>query len=124
GGGGAILTNDPELAKRAKHLTTTAKQPHPWAFFHDQTGFNYRLPNPNAALGCAQLEQLESFVRAKRELAHRYAEAFASVKGLRVFQEPSFARSNYWLNALLLEPSHAHYRDEILKATHAAGIMT
>lgn len=111
GGGGAILTNDLRIAKRAKHLTTTAKQPHPWAFFHDETGFNYRLPNINAALGCAQLEQLDTFVQRKRELARRYAEAFDGLSGLRVFQEQPFARSNYWLNALLLEPSHAHYRE-------------
>lgn len=124
GGGGAILTNDPNIAKQAKYLTTTAKQPHPWAFFHGETGFNYRLPNINAALGCAQLEQLNAFVQSKRELARRYAEAFKGVEGLRVFQEQPFARSNYWLNALVLEPSHAHFRDDILKATNAAGIMT
>lgn len=124
GGGGAILTNDLRIAKRAKHLTTTAKQPHPWAFFHDETGFNYRLPNINAALGCAQLEQLDTFVQRKRELARRYAEAFDGLSGLRVFQEQPFARSNYWLNALLLEPSHAHYRDEILQRTHSEGIVT
>ena len=124
GGGGAILTNDPDLARRAKHLTTTAKLPHPWAFFHDEVGFNYRLPNINAALGCAQLEQLDSFIENKRELAKRYVEVFEGVPGLRVFQEQSFARSNYWLNALLIEPSHAHYRDEILQRTNNDGIMT
>lgn len=124
GGGGAILTNDRDLARRAKHLTTTAKQPHRWAFFHDETGFNYRLPNINAALGCAQLEQVETFVERKRALARQYAIAFRNVEGLRVFQEQPFARSNFWLNALLLDPSHAHYRDEILEATNARGLMT
>lgn len=124
GGGGAILTNDREIARRAKHLTTTAKQSHPWAFFHDETGFNYRMPNINAALGCAQLEQLDVFIERKRRLAGRYAEAFARVKGVKVFQEQPFARSNYWLNALILEPNYAQYRDAILQATHERGIMT
>lgn len=124
GGGGAILTNDREIAKRGKHLTTTAKQSHPWAFFHDETGFNYRMPNINAALGCAQLEQLDVFIERKRRLAGRYAEAFARVKGVKVFQEQPFARSNYWLNALILEPNYAQYRDAILQATHERGIMT
>lgn len=124
GGGGAILTNDREIARRAKHLTTTAKQSHPWAFFHDETGFNYRMPNINAALGCAQLEQLDVFIERKRRLAGRYAEAFARVKGVKVFQEQPFARSNYWLNALILEPNYAQSRDAILQATHERGIMT
>lgn len=124
GGGGAILTNDREIARRAKHLTTTAKQSHPWAFFHNETGFNYRMPNINAALGCAQLEQLDVFIERKRRLAGRYAEAFARVKGVKVFQEQPFARSNYWLNALILEPNYAQYRDAILQATHERGIMT
>jgi len=124
GGGGAILTNDREIARRAKHLTTTAKQSHPWAFFHNETGFNYRMPNINAALGCAQLEQLDVFIERKRRLAGRYAEAFARVKGAKVFQEQPFARSNYWLNALILEPNYAQSRDAILQATHERGIMT
>lgn|SRR5690606_632447 len=124
GGGGAILTNDREIARRAKHLTTTAKQSHPWAFFHNETGFNYRMPNINAALGCAQLEQLDVFIERKRRLAGRYAEAFARVKGVKVFQEQPFARSNYWLNALILEPNYAQSRDAILQATHERGIMT
>lgn len=124
GGGGAILTNDREIARRAKHLTTTAKQSHPWAFFHNETGFNYRMPNINAALGCAQLEQLDVFIERKRRLARRYAEAFARVKGVKVFQEQPFARSNYWLNALILEPNYAQSRDAILQATHERGIMT
>lgn len=124
GGGGAILTNDREIARRAKHLTTTAKQSHPWAFFHNETGFNYRMPNINAALGCAQLEQLDVFIERKRRLAGRYAEAFARVKGVKVFREQPFARSNYWLNALILEPNYAQYRDAILQATHERGIMT
>lgn len=124
GGGGAILTNDPELAQRAKHLTTTAKVPHPWAFIHDQVGYNYRMPNINAALGCAQLEQLPGFLQRKRALAEKYAQAFAGVKGVRFFVEPEFAKSNYWLNVLLLDDSCADMRDSFLKVTNDQGIMT
>lgn len=122
GGGGAILTNDPTLAKLAKHMTTTAKLPHQWAFNHDMVAYNYRMPNLNAALGCAQLEQLEAFLAQKRLLAERYVEAFASVDGVRFFQEPDFARSNYWLNVLLLnDPAD---RDAVLEATNRNGLMT
>jgi perosamine synthetase len=124
GGGGAILTNDPALAKRAKHLTTTAKQPHAWAFNHDQVGFNYRMPNLNAALGCAQLEQLQGFVASKRALAAAYEAAFAQVPGVSFFREPSFAASNYWLNAILLDEGLAAERDRVLELTNAAGLMT
>lgn len=124
GGGGAILTNDPELARRAKSLTTTAKKPHRWAFEHEDVAFNYRLPNINAALGCAQLEQLPDFLAAKRKLAEKYVEAFVGVKGLRVITEPSFARSNYWLNALLLDEGQAHLRDVLLELTNGNGVMT
>lgn len=124
GGGGAILTNDRELAKLAKHLTTTAKVPHQWAYDHDMIGYNYRLPNINAALGCAQLEQLPEFRRRKRSLAHKYENAFASVKGVRFFVEPNYGESNYWLNALILNPEHAHERDVLLKKTHENGLFT
>jgi perosamine synthetase len=122
GGGGAILTNDIALADRAKHLTTTAKQPHPWAYFHDDTGFNYRLPNINAALGCAQLEQMDAMLADKRRLADRYAAAFDNVPGVRFFTEPPGTRSNYWLNALILDD--AADRNPFLAATNAAGLMT
>lgn len=122
GGGGAILTNDEDLGRAAKHLTTTAKLPHRWAFHHDRIGYNYRLPNLNAALGCAQLEQLPSFLERKRELAGRYERAFSEVTGLRFFLEPPFARSNYWLNAVLLEDPAE--RDELLGLTNDRGIMT
>ncbi len=97
GGGGAILTNDDGLAAAAKHLTTTAKLPHRWAFEHDRVGFNYRLPNINAAMGCAQMERLAGFIENKRRLAAIYAEALGDVGGARIFAEPGFARSNYWL---------------------------
>ncbi|MDA8094282.1 MAG: LegC family aminotransferase [Betaproteobacteria bacterium] len=124
GGGGAILTNDAELARLAKHLTTTAKIPHRWSFTHDKIGYNYRLPNINAALGCAQLEALPGFVERKRGLAEKYKAAFAGLGGIRFFAEPSFARSNYWLNALILEPGNERFRDGLLDATNEAGIMT
>lgn len=124
GGGGAILTNDDELAARAKHLTTTAKVPHRWEFNHDMIGYNYRLPNINAALGCAQLEQLPEFLTNKRNLAQRYAAAFEKINGIRFFTEPDFANSNYWLNALLLDEEVASQRDNVLALTNDAGIMT
>lgn len=124
GGGGAIITNDPELARRAKHLTTTAKLPHPWAFFHDEVAYNFRLPNLNAALGCAQLERIGAFVEAKRELAHRYTEAFADMEGVTLFLERPGTRVNYWLQTLILSEAHAGQRDEVLKATNADGLMT
>lgn len=124
GGGGAILTNDLELAKRAKHLTTTAKLPHSWNFVHDEVGYNYRLPNLNAALGCAQLEQLPSFLADKRCLFERYHSAFANIEGVRLVAEPSGCRSNYWLQTLLLDESLADQRDTVLTATNEAGLMT
>lgn len=124
GGGGAIITNDPELARRAKHLTTTAKLPHPWAFYHDEVAYNFRLPNLNAALGCAQLESIDTFVDAKRELATRYAKAFADMEEATIFLERPGTRVNYWLQTLILSEAHAGLRDEVLKATNAAGLMT
>lgn len=124
GGGGAILTNDAELGKLAKHITTTARVPHKWAFAHDMVGFNYRLPNINAALGCAQLEELPRLLSNKRNLANRYIEAFAGIKGLRFFTEPEHASSNYWLNALILDEENASERDAILELTNGSGIMT
>lgn len=124
GGGGAIITNDPELGRRAKHLTTTAKIPHRWEYLHDEIGYNYRLPNINAALGCAQLEQLPDFLLAKRRIFERYRAAFAAVLGARIVAEPEGCRSNYWLQTLLLDESAAGERDAILAATNDAGLMT
>jgi perosamine synthetase len=121
GGGGAILTDDEELGRRAKHITTTAKLPHKWAFEHDEIGFNYRLPNLNAALGCAQLEQLDGFLRSKRLLATAYDRAFAGVPGLRFAREPEGTTSNYWLNAILLDEAHSAMRDDVLTALNDAG---
>jgi perosamine synthetase len=124
GGGGAILINDPELARHAKHLTTTAKVPHRWDYVHDEIGYNYRLPNINAALGCAQLEQLPGFLEAKRRLFERYQAAFAGMPQARIVTEPDGCRSNYWLQTLLLDKSAAGQRDAILAATNDAGLMT
>ncbi len=121
GGGGAILTDDQQLADRAKHLTTTAKTPHPWEFHHDAIGWNYRLPNINAALGVAQLEVLPEMLRAKRELAERYAEVFRDVRGARFLHEPSDSVSNYWLNSLVLESSAEAERDALIKQLNEAG---
>ena len=124
GGGGAVICTDPEMGRRAKHLTTQAKVPNRWEYIHDEIGYNYRLPNINAALGCAQLEQLDGFIADKRRLADRYAAAFAEVPGVRLFREPSFATSNYWLNVLLLDEPDIALRDEVLAATNDTGLMT
>lgn len=121
GGGGMILTDDDDLARQAKHLTTTAKLPHAWEFVHDQVGYNYRMPNLNAALGLAQLEQLPSFVDAKRELAGRYLN-WAAANGVEMIAEPTDAQSNYWLNALLLED--ISQRDAFLMVSNDNGVMT
>jgi perosamine synthetase len=124
GGGGAVLTNNAMLGQRAKHLITTARVPHRWSFLHDEVGYNYRLPNLNAALGCAQLEQLPSFVERKRALAERYATAFEGVAGIEFLREPAHTRSNYWLNAIVLAPEQAATRDALLAALNDAGYMS
>lgn len=124
GGGGAILTNDFELARHAKYLTTTAKIPHAWEYRHDEIGYNYRMPNLNAALGCAQLEQLPVMIAAKKGLFQLYQMAFAHVVGVKLVVEPDLCKSNYWLQTLLLNTDQANQRDLILKATNEAGFMT
>jgi perosamine synthetase len=123
GGGGAVVTDDDALARRLRHLTTTAKTPHTWAVAHDEIGFNYRMPALNAALGLAQLERLEDFVARKRRLAKRYRDACANLDGVTVFQEPAFACSNYWLNAILLDPDVAGERDVLLSDLLGAGLQ-
>ncbi len=124
GGGGAVLTNDATLGRRAKHLTTTARTPHRWNFLHDEVGYNYRLPNLNAALGCAQLERLPSMVERKRRLAARYDAAFAPVEGVAFLREPPGTSSNYWLNAIVLDARHEGRRDALLAALNDAGYMS
>lgn len=124
GGGGAILTNDPELGRRAKHLTTTARVPHRWNFIHDEVGYNYRMPNLNAALGCGQLERLDDMIARKRDLAARYAAAFEGVEGVRFLAEPDGTRSNFWLNAIVLEDPDLAGRDRVLERLNDAGYMS
>lgn len=125
GGGGALLTNDDTLAAHARHLTTTAKLPHRWAFIHDDVGFNYRMPNLNAALGCAQLEQLPTLLEAKRQLFERYHAAFADAGVGTIVREPAGCRSNYWLQTLLLDPAvTVDDREDVLQATNDAGYGT
>jgi len=123
GGGGAIMTNDEDMAKQAKHLTTTAKEPHPYLFSHDAIGYNYRLPNLNAALGCAQLAQLDGRLQKKRRLADRYKAAFEASVDLDFVTEPESTQSNYWLNTLMLTPERASGRDALLEALNKAGWM-
>lgn len=124
GGGGAIMCNDDALAQKIRHITTTAKQPHKWEFIHDAVGFNYRLPNINAALGCAQLESLPAFIEKKRRLAETYIRAFADIAGVAPFTEPGWGKSNYWLNLIMLDNADMAARDAILEATNDAGFMT
>jgi len=124
GGGGAILTNDTEIALRAKHITTTAKLPHAWEFIHDEIGYNYRLSNINAALGYAQLEQLPAKLMTKRMLFKRYQDAFVPLEGAKLVVEPEQCSSNYWLQTIMLNEDQVHQRDAILQATNDAGFMT
>ena len=124
GGGGAVLTNDEELGKLAKHLTTQAKIPHKWEFRHDMVGYNYRMPNINAALGCAQLEELPEFLSKKRALVEKYRKVFEDHEAVDFFVEPSFAKSNYWFNALLLKPELAYLRDELLALLNDNNVMS
>ncbi len=121
GGGGAILTNDVALAKRAKHLSTTAKQPHPYAYIHDKVGYNYRMPNLNAALGVAQLKQLPDFLKAKRTLAERYQALCEALEGIEFIAEPEQCQTNYWLNAIKLPDAAS--KAALLDALHARQIF-
>ncbi len=121
GGGGMIVTDDEALAKRAKHLTTTAKVPHPYEYIHDEIGYNYRLTNLSAALGVAQMENLDIFVQKQRELANQYAEFFKGTD-IGFIKEPQDAKSNFWLNAVQLK--NRKERDAFLKYTNDKGIMT
>jgi perosamine synthetase len=122
GGGGAVLTNDSELAAHIKHLTTTAKQAHPYEFIHDEIGYNFRMPNINAALGVGQLAKLPEFLRKKAAIAERYKKAFAGNQYFDFFEAPSYSKSNNWLNALILKPEYAKHKNEFLEKLHAAGL--
>ena len=121
GGGGMLLFNDDELAKRAKHLTTQAKVPHAWEFVHDDIGYNYRMPNLNAALGCAQLEQIDKILLSKRKTAEAYRKHFIN-SDIEYFGEPKDCQSNYWLNAVLMP--NKEKRDSFLKFTNENDVMT
>jgi len=120
GGGGMVLCRSSEAGVRAKHVTTTAKVPHPYEFYHDEPGFNYRMPNLNAALGCGQMERLDSFITQKRGLAQRYEEFFAGSE-FNFVKEPEYAQSNYWLNAVICENLDA--RNEMLAQMNEAKVM-
>ena len=122
GGGGMMLFNDEELGAFAKHLTTQAKIPHRWEFRHDHIGYNYRMPNINAALGCAQLEHIEEYVASKRETAKAYEEFFKDIPEIEFFVEPENTRSNYWLNAVILRDKEA--QQNFLQYTNDNGVMT
>ena len=122
GGGGMMLFNDEELGAYAKHITTQAKVPHRWEFRHDHIGYNYRMPNINAALGCAQLEHIEEFVASKRKTAMAYEEFFKNIPDIDFFTEPENTRSNYWLNVVILKDKEA--QQEFLQYTNDNGVMT
>ncbi|WP_203245953.1 LegC family aminotransferase [Sporosarcina beigongshangi] len=122
GGGGAILTNDDKLADYAKHITTTAKVPHRWAYEHDEIGYNYRMPNINAALGCAQLQKISTFIEEKRQLTEIYEELVSGLDGVSLFKEPTNTTGNYWLQTLVLEQKHN--RDAVLDFLNENGVMS
>lgn len=122
GGGGAIVTDDDAIADYAKHLTTTAKIPHRWAYEHDEIGFNYRMPNLNAALGCAQLEKMPTFIQQKRDLTKHYEQWLGNLEGVHLFKEPENTRSNYWLQTILLDEQIN--RDEVLSFLNEQGVMS
>jgi len=122
GGGGAIVTDDEVLADFAKHLTTTAKIPHRWAYEHDEIGYNYRMPNINAALGCAQLEKIPELIEQKRILTNKYEALITQLHGVKIFKEPSNSTNNYWLQTLILDS--AYKRDEILAFLNENGVMS
>ena len=122
GGGGAILTDNEALADYAKHLTTTAKVPHKWEYVHDEIGYNYRMPNINAALGCAQLEKMPEFLAQKKALVEKYARLLAGLQGVRLFKEPTHSESNYWLQTMILDQTLN--RNEMLAFLNENGVMS
>ncbi len=121
GGGGMILTNDTHLGTKIKHLTTQAKMPHPWEFYHDEIGYNYRMPNINAAIGLAQMENIEKFLASKRGIAKSYQQFFKSI-GIEFFVEPKNAHSNYWLNLIILK--NRNERNKFLEYSNKNGVVT
>ena len=123
GGGGAILTNSSKLANKAKHITTVSKIKHPWKYYHDQIGFNYRMINISAAIGCAQLEHIESFIKKKRKLFRKYKKIFSKIENVKVFEEPKRCRSNYWLNSLLFEKITKIEKNKFINLCHKNNIF-
>lgn len=124
GNGGAILTNDLQLAKKAKHLVSTAKVAHKWEYNHDAIGYNFRISNINAALGCAQLEQLEKIISAKRKIYKKYSKQFENISEISLFKEPKNCKSNYWLQTLILSKKIENKKNFILEETNKNGILT
>jgi perosamine synthetase len=122
GGGGMIVTNNKIIANKAKHITTTAKVNHKWEYVHDEVGYNYRMPNINAALGCAQIENLEKFIISKRKLADNYLKFFQNFTDVTFMKEPKYSRANFWLNAIVLK--NQEQRNKFLKNTNENGVMT
>jgi perosamine synthetase len=122
GGGGAILTDNPDIAQRVRHLTTTAKISHQWEYVHDDVGYNFRLPNLNAALGVAQMHNLVKVVDLQRSLFTLDQEELTGISGLELLSEPSDSYSNYWLQAVVLDRDQAHLRDQILEKFHEDGL--
>jgi len=123
GGGGAILTNDEKLADYAKHLTTTAKLPHRWKYEHDEVGYNYRMPNINAALGCAQLEYIDNLIQRKRKLVHKYRQLVENFPGIELFMERNFSKSNYWLQTLIFD-QEIYDIQEVLEVLNNHNVMS
>ena len=124
GGGGMIITDDEQLALQAKHLTTTAKVAHKWEYVHDRVGYNYRMPNLNAAFGCAQLNRLSEFLQSKRGLFEKYLELISPIDGIRLISEPNNCTSNFWLQTIVLNEANVALRDEILEILNDAGLMS
>ena len=122
GGGGMVLTNSEEIASKARHLITTAKVPHAWEYIHDAVGYNFRLPNLNAALGVAQMKNLESIVEMQRRLYEKYATELRDVSGVTLLSEPADSRSNFWLQAIVLDSGNEGSKDDILELFHADGL--
>ena len=121
GGGGALLTNSLKIAKKLKYLSTTAKTPHRWKFEYSDIGFNYRMPGINASLGCAQMKRIKSYVNSKRKLFKKYKVGFGNLKDIKVLQEPKNARSNYWLQTIILDNKISYLKDKILEKTNNLG---
>ena len=124
GAGGVVITNNKTFAKKLLHLTTTSKIQHQWDYIHDGIGYNYRMANLNAALGCAQLERLEEILKNKRELFEKYNNEFREIKNLRIFKEPDDCKSNYWLQTIILKKPSLKFRNQILKCSNDLGIKT